>query len=270
MKESLWGYWLIVLGIFVITVLLLIQNLTSQNTHDYYAVKEITEASIIDAIDYGYYEDYGEIRIVKEKFVESFLERFSETANLSNTYKVTFYDIYEVPPKVSLKVSSTSSGFNIVGETSTFDIVNNMDMLLETSPERVAAAGGRISPKGCVDCVKVRVSTINGSTYEVPDVIDTVSGYSRYTIISDETDRDACKTITAVFAVNDANTEKIGYSSFNCRNYDDKSPGCEIVFPRIIKTNGNVNGWRAQGGSTVYKPGSKATITTNTTFVPVY
>ena len=95
MKESLWGYWLIVLGIFVITVLLLIQTLTSQNTHDYYAVKEITEASIIDAIDYGYYEDYGEIRIVKEKFVESFLERFSETANLSNTYKVTFYDIYE-------------------------------------------------------------------------------------------------------------------------------------------------------------------------------
>ena len=44
MKESYWGYWLIVLGIFVIVVLMLIQSVTSTNTQDYYLVKEFTVA----------------------------------------------------------------------------------------------------------------------------------------------------------------------------------------------------------------------------------
>ena len=108
MKESYWGYWLILLGVFVIIVMLIIQNVTSSNTQDYYLVKEITEASMIDAVDYGYYRKYGEVRIIKEKFIENFLRRFAESANLSSTYEVSFYDIYEAPPKVSVKVSSSS------------------------------------------------------------------------------------------------------------------------------------------------------------------
>ena len=36
MKESYWGYWLILLGVFVIVVMLIIQNVTSSNTQDYY------------------------------------------------------------------------------------------------------------------------------------------------------------------------------------------------------------------------------------------
>ena len=53
MKESYWGYWLIVLGVFVILIMLLVQNVTATNTQDYYLAKEIAEASMIDAVDYG-------------------------------------------------------------------------------------------------------------------------------------------------------------------------------------------------------------------------
>ncbi len=131
MKESYWGYWLVILGIFVIVVLMLIQNVTSTNTQDYYLVKEITEAAMVDAVDYGYYRQYGEVRISKEKFIESFLRRFAESASLSTTYKIQFYDIYEVPPKVSVKVSSSSKSFNVFGDTDSFDIVNRIDSVLE-------------------------------------------------------------------------------------------------------------------------------------------
>ena len=135
MKESYWGYWLILLGVFVIIIMLLIQNVTSTNTQDYYLVKEITEASMLDAVDYGYYRQYGEVRIIKEKFVESFLRRFAESANLSTTYNISFYDIYEAPPKVSVKVSSKSNTFNIMGDASSFDIVNKIDAVLELNPD---------------------------------------------------------------------------------------------------------------------------------------
>ena len=135
MKESYWGYWLILLGVFVVIVLMLIQSVTSTNTQDYYLVKEITEAAMVDAVDYSYYRIYGEVRISKEKFIESFLRRFADSANLSKTYKISFYDIYEAPPKVSVKVSSSSSTFNVFGDTSSFDIVNKIDSVLELNPE---------------------------------------------------------------------------------------------------------------------------------------
>jgi len=131
MKESYWGYWLIVLGIFVIVIMMLISNVTSTNTQDYYLVKEITQASMLDAVDYAYYREYNEVKINKEKFVESFIRRFADSVTLSTTYEVSFYEIYEAPPKVSVKVSSSSSSFNIAGDSESFDIVNKLDAILE-------------------------------------------------------------------------------------------------------------------------------------------
>ena len=66
MKNALWGYWLVLLGIFVVVIMLLVQNLTSSSTQDYYLVKEITEAALVDAVDYSYYRTFGEIKINKE------------------------------------------------------------------------------------------------------------------------------------------------------------------------------------------------------------
>ena len=76
MKEAYWGYWLILLGIFVIVIMMLVNSVTTTTTQDYYLIKETTEAAMIDAVDYGYYREYGELRINKEKFVENFLRRF--------------------------------------------------------------------------------------------------------------------------------------------------------------------------------------------------
>ena len=88
MKNALWGYWLVLLGIFVVVIMLLVQNLTTSSTQDYYLIKEITEAALIDAVDYSYYRTFGEIKINKEKFYESFIRRFSENASVTTDYTI--------------------------------------------------------------------------------------------------------------------------------------------------------------------------------------
>lgn len=131
MKEAYWGYWLLVLGVLIIVVLLLVQSFTSTNTQDYYLVKEIAAASMEDAVDYAYYRNYGEIKINKEKFYEVFLRRFAEEASLSTDYDIEFTEVFEAPPKVSVKVSSKSNSFVIAGNSTSFDIVNKIDGILE-------------------------------------------------------------------------------------------------------------------------------------------
>lgn len=132
MKEAYWAYWLVVLGVFIIVVLLLVQSFTSTNTQDYYLVKTITEAAMEDSIDYAYYRQFGEVKINKEKFYESFTRRFAEEASISTTYNIEFTEIYEAPPKVGVKVSSKSNSFEVLGDSETFDIVNKIDAILET------------------------------------------------------------------------------------------------------------------------------------------
>lgn len=132
MKSAYWGYWLILLGVFVIIVMLLIQNVTATNTQNSSTLEEIAQAAMIDAVDYSYYRTYGEVKINKEKFMEVFIRRMAETFTGSTTYTIEFYDIYECPPKVSVKVTSSSGTFNIFGDTDTFDLVDSVDAILET------------------------------------------------------------------------------------------------------------------------------------------
>ena len=124
MKNALWGYWLVLLGIFIVVIMLLVQNLTTSSTQDYYLLKEITEAALVDAVDYSYYRTFGEIKINKEKFYESFLRRFSENASTTTTYTVSFYGVYEAPPKVSVEIKSKSNTFNVMGDSESFDMVD--------------------------------------------------------------------------------------------------------------------------------------------------
>ena len=130
MRESYWGYWIILLGIFVIVIMMLVSNVTTTNTQDYYLVKEVTEASMVDAVDYAYYRTTGELKINSEKFVESFLRRFADNVEL-NTYQIDFYGIYEAPPKVSVKVTTKSATYTVSGDATTFDITNKVDAILE-------------------------------------------------------------------------------------------------------------------------------------------
>lgn len=132
MKESLWGYWIIVLGIFVVVIMMLVSNVTTTSTQDYYLIKDVTEAAMVDAVDYAYYRQYKELKINREKFVENFMRRFAENVNLG-TYTFDFYDLYEAPPKVSVKVTTESGSFMVGGDTTSFDIINRVDAVLETS-----------------------------------------------------------------------------------------------------------------------------------------
>lgn len=147
MKESLWGYWIIVLGLFVLTVMILFQNYTTTNEQDYYLIKEVTEASLTDAIDLAHYRNYGELRIIKEKFVENFVRRFSETVNINKTYNIKFYDIYEAPPKVSVKVTTTTDTYSIAGDTDQLGVVTKLDAILETTAsENTNVIPARVAP----------------------------------------------------------------------------------------------------------------------------
>lgn len=133
MSQSIWGYWLIALGIGVITVMMLVQNYTTINQEDYYLLKEVTQASMNDAIDYSHYRNYGELKINREKFIENFIRRFSESVKGNKNYKLDFYDIYETPPKVSVKVSTKTSSFDISSDTMDLDVTNSIDAILENN-----------------------------------------------------------------------------------------------------------------------------------------
>jgi len=144
MKESYWGYWLVMLGILVIGVMLLTNSVTTGTTHDYYELKETTSASLVDAIDYSYYRLYGDVKISEQKFIENFIRRFSESASLSKTYDISFYDISEVPPKVSVKIASKSNSVNIANTTgNTFDLVNKIDMILVAGAEKSSSTNSK-------------------------------------------------------------------------------------------------------------------------------
>ncbi len=130
MKESFWGYWIIILGVFVVVIMMLISNVTTTNTQNYYLIKEVSESAMLDAVDYGYFRTSGELRINADKFVESFLRRFSESVEL-NTYKIDFYGVYEAPPKASVKVTSKSGTYSIGTSSSSFDIVDRVNAILE-------------------------------------------------------------------------------------------------------------------------------------------
>lgn len=131
MKSAYWGYWIIALGVFVVVILLLIQNVTSNNTEDYYTLKQINEASLIDAIDYAYYRQYGEIKINKEKFMENFIRRLGETITGSTKYYVTFVGVYEAPPKVSVEINSSTNTYIISDNEESLDISNRIDAIIE-------------------------------------------------------------------------------------------------------------------------------------------
>ena len=131
MKNAFWAYWLILLGTVIVVIMMLVQNLTTSSTQDYFLVKELTEASMIDAVDYSYYRNYGEIKINKEKFFESFFRRFAETASLNTTYTVSFYGVYEAPPKASVEIKSKSNTFTVLGDATTMDMVERIDSVLE-------------------------------------------------------------------------------------------------------------------------------------------
>lgn len=163
MNSSVWGFLFLILGILGIVMINFFGNVSVSDEQNYYLLKEVTEAAMIDAIDYQAYRvgvgydgvtketdptsmyclsgKPGAIRIVKEKFVESFTRRFASSAERNKNYKISFDDIDECPPKVTVTVTSTESqGFfkKILRKSEETDyetdssIVNKLSAILES------------------------------------------------------------------------------------------------------------------------------------------
>lgn len=131
MHESFWSIFIIGLGIVSVSFIIFFQNMTSIDEQNYNLLRETTEAAMYDAVDLAAYERDGTIRIDREKFVENFVRRFAEGAQLSQNYKIEIFDVNETPPKVSIRVSSNLAS-NVTGEIIEFDISNKLDAILET------------------------------------------------------------------------------------------------------------------------------------------
>lgn len=163
MNSSVWGFLFLVLGILGIVMINFFGNISVSDEQNYYLLKEVTEAAMIDAIDYQAYRvgvgydgvvpatdeesmhcvvgKPGTIRIIKEKFVENFTRRFAVSAERNRDYKISFDEIDECPPKVTVTVTSTETqGFfkRILRKREATDyetdtsIVNKLSAILES------------------------------------------------------------------------------------------------------------------------------------------
>ena len=139
MNKSFWGVFVVMLGTTSIILIALFQSITNSDEHNSQLLKEVTEAAMWDAVDYGYYREHGSYKINKEKFVENFIRRFAQSSQgRTKEYKIDFLDVNELPPKVSIKVTTTvESGtvFSLLGGNTdefNFTLNNTIDAILET------------------------------------------------------------------------------------------------------------------------------------------
>lgn len=137
MKEASWGYMIILLGVVILAIILLMQRITVTSEEDFYLGREVMEASMLDAVDYGTYRLTGRIVMSEEKFIEVFLRRFSESVSNNKTYQIDFYDVYEEPPKASVRIR-TSSGTTTINSD---DFSTNIDTLLHGILETIHGQG---------------------------------------------------------------------------------------------------------------------------------
>jgi hypothetical protein len=164
MKESMWMYFFATIGMIGIVVINIFGQIVVSNEQNYYLLKEITEAAMFDSVDQNakrkgigddrpingwdkesvHCQEYvpGTIRIFKEKFVENFIRRFAESAELNKKYRIIIHDIDECPPKVTISLIATNS-FDFVSflridlsgddPPGAAEIVNSLTGILETT-----------------------------------------------------------------------------------------------------------------------------------------
>ena len=138
MKWSFASVGLIIIGIFGIVIILMFNEITVSNEQDYYTLKEAAEAAMIESVDVAYYRLTGEIKMSKEKFVENFTRRFTETSTFGQgNYNIIYNEISESPPKVSLQIYDATNSYNIYNtfsvdvDATQLDIVNELSAILD-------------------------------------------------------------------------------------------------------------------------------------------
>lgn len=134
MNKGMLTVGIILLSLIALLLINVLTNFSTGSELDYYLVKETADAAMEDAVDQVYLRTCGLYRIDKEKFVENFVYRFATNVDNTRNYNIKFYDINEVPPKVSIKVDSlTTLAFNAKDNKSAADITTSYDAILETN-----------------------------------------------------------------------------------------------------------------------------------------
>ena len=138
MKWSFASLGLIMIGLFGFLIIIMFNEITVSNEQDYYTLKDAAEAAMIESVDVAYYRLTGEIKMSKEKFVENFTRRFTETSTFGQgNYNIEYYQISETPPKVSLRIVDATNSYNIYNTFSVdldptqINIVNELSAILD-------------------------------------------------------------------------------------------------------------------------------------------
>ena len=133
MNKGMLTVGIILLSLIALLLINVLTNFSTGSELDYYLVKETADAAMEDSIDLSYLRTCGLYRIDKERFVENFIYRFVNNVDNTRSYNIKFYDINEVPPKVSIKVDSlTTLAFNSDKDKTAADISTSYDAILET------------------------------------------------------------------------------------------------------------------------------------------
>ena len=135
MNKGMLTVGIILLSLIALLLINVLTNFSTGSELDYYLVKETADAAMEDSIDMTYLRTCGLYRIDKEKFVENFVYRFVNNVDETRDYNIKFYDINEVPPKVSVKVDSLTVLSVKSGEDKkeAADITTSYDAILETN-----------------------------------------------------------------------------------------------------------------------------------------
>lgn len=154
MNKGMLTVGIIFISVLALILLTLLSNYSTGSELDYYLLKETVDAAMVDAIDEAYLRNCGLYRIDKEKFAESFLYRFANSVETTRGYKVYIYDINEMPPKVSVRVDSTTA-LQYKNEANNKEAIGNIstsyDAILETtySDDFTVAAGLNSNSEMC-------------------------------------------------------------------------------------------------------------------------
>ena len=142
MKWSFASLGVIVMGLFGLLIIILFNEITVSNEQDYYNLKDATEAAMYESVDISYYRLTGDIKISQEKFVENFTRRFTETSTFGQgNYGIIFYELSEIPAKVSLRVVDLTNEYNIYNsfnggkvdiDATQITVVNELSAILES------------------------------------------------------------------------------------------------------------------------------------------
>ena len=134
MKYAYLSLGMIFVGMIGLVFIVMFENVTINNESEYYVLRESVEASMFESIDFAYYRETGKLKIIEEKFVANCTRRFYKSISGSGKgYQLTFYDIMESPPKVSVVANSKTDSYSVVGlgGDDGFDIKNALSAILE-------------------------------------------------------------------------------------------------------------------------------------------